>query len=171
MNSSTQLVVSKSSKRIASMAISLFLGLASQSAPAQVVSSSQNPSQIATLHWYAANRTTRFAAGSNPAGMAFDGTALWIGNEGTNTVTKLQPSDGKVLGTYTVGNGPFALAYDGANIWTDNVSDNTVTKLQARTGTVLGTFPVGNFPVGIAFDGVNIWVPNNRDNTVTKLKS
>jgi DNA-binding beta-propeller fold protein YncE len=171
MKPTTLLLRSKQSVWIASITMWLFSCIAPQFAHAQVVSSTQNPSQIATLHWYAANLTTTFSVGPNPAGMVFDGTALWVGNEGSNTVTKLQPSDGKVLGTFEVGNGPFALAYDGANIWTDNFTDNTATKLQASTGTVLGTFPVGNRPAGIAFDGTNIWVPNTVDNTVTKLKA
>jgi hypothetical protein len=40
---------------------------------AGVVSSTQNPLQIALLHWYAANLTAQFPAGANPYGVAFDG--------------------------------------------------------------------------------------------------
>jgi hypothetical protein len=38
-----------------------------------VNSSTQNPLQIALLHWYPANLTTQFSVGSHPFGMAFDG--------------------------------------------------------------------------------------------------
>jgi hypothetical protein len=47
----------------------MVFGIALQFAHAQVVNSTQNSSQIATLHWYAANQTTTFSVGSNPAGM------------------------------------------------------------------------------------------------------
>lgn len=55
-----------------------------------VVSSNLNPLQIAQLHWYHANRTTSFAAGSSPFGVAFDGANMWVANFGTNQVTKLR---------------------------------------------------------------------------------
>ena len=90
--------------------------------------------QVAILHWYDANRITKFKVRVNPAGMAFDGSDIWVGNEGEDTVSKVRASDGTMLGTYTVGNGPFALVFDGANIWTENFVDNTVTKLRASDG-------------------------------------
>ena len=59
-----------------------------------VTSSTMNPLQIAMLHWYDANRTTRFKVPTNPAGMAFDGTDIWIANEGAATITRMRISDG-----------------------------------------------------------------------------
>ena len=64
-----------------------------------MVNSTQNPKQIAILHWYAANTTTDFAVGMHSTLMAFDGTNIWVANYGSNTVTKLQPNDGTVAGT------------------------------------------------------------------------
>jgi DNA-binding beta-propeller fold protein YncE len=72
-------------------------------ARSQVVDSTQNPNQIAILHWYGANTITRFAVGIHPAQIAFDGTNVWVANYGSNTVTKLQANDGKVVGTFSVG--------------------------------------------------------------------
>ena len=46
--------------------------------PLGVVSSSLNPLQVALLHWYGANQTTSFAAGSGPFGVAFDGENIWV---------------------------------------------------------------------------------------------
>ena len=48
-------------------------------ASSQVVNSTQNPQQIAILHWYAVNTITRFTVGTHPALMAFDGTNIWGG--------------------------------------------------------------------------------------------
>ncbi len=56
------------------------LGMAPQLAHSQVVSSSQNPEQIAILHWYSANRTTQTVVGSGPDGVAFDGANLSVAN-------------------------------------------------------------------------------------------
>src|SRR5882672_765805 len=68
-----------------------------------VTTSTKNPQQIATLHWYKANQTTKVNVGNLPAGAAFDGANLWVANAIDNTVTKLRTNDGAVLGTFAVG--------------------------------------------------------------------
>ncbi len=142
---------------------------ATSRAPSGVTSSQQNPLQIATLHWYNANLTASFTMGTAPYGIAFDGTNLWICNNGSNNVVKVRTSDGAILGTFAVGTNPIAVAYDGANVWVANINSKNVTKLNGSTGAVLGTFTVGTLPAGLAFDGTNIWVANNGSNNVTKL--
>src|SRR5271165_6221882 len=71
-----------------------------------VISSTQNPLQIALLHWYDVNLTTTFGVGPTPFGVAFDGANVWVANWGSDNVTKLRASDGKRLGTFTVGMNP-----------------------------------------------------------------
>jgi uncharacterized protein (TIGR03437 family) len=117
---------------------------------------------------------------SEPKGVVFDGTNIWVANFFTNNVTKLLASTGAILGTYSVGanNYPVGLAFDGSNIWVTNQGSNTVTKLLASTGAIVGIYPVGSEPEGIAFDGTNIWVANYGSvfvppgtNDVTKLRA
>ncbi|HEY6290123.1 MAG TPA: hypothetical protein VI455_00985, partial [Terriglobia bacterium] len=118
-----------------------------------VTTSSQNPLQIAILHWYNANLTTQFTTATAPFGVAFDGSSIWVCNNGSNNVTKLRASDGTVLGTFAVGTNPTGVAYDGANLWVANINGNNVTKLKGTTGATLGTFTVGTQPNALAFDG------------------
>jgi hypothetical protein len=96
-----------------------------------VTSSTDNPLQLALLHWYNANLTTTFGVGGASYGVAFDGANIWVANGGDSTVTKLRASDGKVLGTFAVGSFPYGVAFDGANIWVTNAYSNNVTKLRA----------------------------------------
>ena len=70
-----------------------------------------------------------FSPGTHPFGVAFDGTNIWVANEGTNNVTKLRASDGITLGTFAVGTNPTAAAFDGANIWVINDGGNSASKL------------------------------------------
>jgi YVTN family beta-propeller protein len=123
--------------------------------------------RAALLQWY--NQT--YTVGSNPDGVAFDGTNIWVTNQGSNTVTKLQASTGGVVGTYSVGSNPAAVAFDGTNIWVTNAGSQSVTKLLASTGATVGTYPVGSNPLGVAFDGTNIWVTNAGSSTVTRLQA
>src|SRR5215831_315549 len=123
------------------------LVLISTSALAQsgVVDSTQNPNQLAALHWYSANQTISFTTGKTPIAFAFDGFSMWVVNFGDNTVSKLQANDGAVLGTFAVGKNPWAAASDGANIWVTNRGDATVSKLRASDGGA-GDLPGdGNF--------------------------
>ena len=46
-----------------------------------------------------------------------------------NSVVKLSPWDGKVLGTYPVGHLPAAMVSDGEHLWVANSGSNSVTKL------------------------------------------
>jgi YVTN family beta-propeller protein len=143
-------------------------GTAPPAAPAQA----RNPLEIALLKWYGANTTTTFAVGTQPRGVCFDGANIWVANYGSNTVTKLQANDGKVLGTFAVGTQPANVAFDGANIWATNYGSGNVTKLRASDGKVLGTFTVGGQPFGLAFDGTNMWVGNAVGSAiVTKLRA
>src|SRR5690349_14114411 len=49
-----------------------------------------------------ADNLTLTTVGTNPAQVEFDGTDLWVANEGGGgTVTRVRPGDGTVLGTWT----------------------------------------------------------------------
>src|SRR5262249_7498402 len=51
-----------------------------------VTSSTDNPLQLALLHWYNANLTTHFSVGAGPVAVAFDGANIWVANVDTNNV-------------------------------------------------------------------------------------
>jgi hypothetical protein len=108
--------------------------------------------------------------GQSPSAMIFDGTYLWVC---AYNLLKIRPSDGAVLGQYTVNisvSGALdAMVFDGANIWISN-DGNTVSKVRPSDGTMLGQYPVpGGNPGGMVFDGENIWVVN--DAGVAKLRA
>jgi hypothetical protein len=130
-----------------------------------------NPLQIATLHWYQANTSATFTVGDQPRGIAFDGTNIWVANEGSTTISKLRASDGALIGTYEDSPNPVGIAFDGANIWVTHPGYNSISKLRASDGSLIGTYQVGSNPESIAFDGANIWVVNQGNNTVSKLKA
>jgi signal peptidase I len=112
-----------------------------------------------------------FPVGTLPLAICFDGTNIWVAGGYGDSVTKLRPSDGSVLGTYAVGHVPHALCFDGANIWVANYGNNSVTKLRASDGSFVGNYAVGSYPWAICYDGANIWVTSQNDPTVTKLKA
>jgi len=139
-------------------------------------SSGPNAARLAILRWYPANLVgTSYPVGSLPVGIAFDGTNLWVANEGADTVTKLRSSDGSLVGTYPVGAKPVAIAYDGASVWVANSGSDNVTRLRASDGSLVGTYPAGAAPTAVAFDGANIWLADGGDgknsSVVTELRA
>jgi hypothetical protein len=131
-----------------------------------------NPLQIAMARWYGANTGfPAYAVGTKPRGLCFDGTNVWVVNETSGNVMKLNAFDASLVGTYSVGAAPRAALFDGLNIWVSNSADNTVTKLLASSGALVGTYPVGAGPAGLTFDGTHLWMANAGATTVTKLKA
>ena len=51
--------------------------------------------------------------GLGPEGVATDGSSVFVANQFSDTVTKLQASDSSVIGTYPVGHRLVALAFAG----------------------------------------------------------
>jgi len=132
------------------------------------VTSSQAPPSISS---------TSFSVGAQPTGMLFDGNYIWVSNNSSNSVTKLHPDDGTVLGTFATGSYPVGLAFDGANIWVANFgfngAGNTATVLSARSGrpAAFSPVPIGQGPRGLTFDGANIWAADSAGGTVTKVRA
>ncbi|MCX6522601.1 MAG: fibronectin type III domain-containing protein [Actinobacteria bacterium] len=106
--------------------------------------------------------------GSQPYGSFYDGTTLWVANNGANTLSRINPATNTVVGTVTVGNGPFGLASDGTRLWVTLSSANQVVPVNISTLAVGTPVTVGTNPSGVVFTG-NLWVMNQSSSTVSKL--
>lgn len=137
-----------------------------------VAQPSVNPQQAALLRWYQGNKSgPTFTAGNAPCGVVYDGSNIWVSSNADNTVSKIRPGDGHVLGTYSVGTNPCRMAYDGANVWVANTGGGNISKILASDGAVLATIPVGSVPSAVAFDGENIWVTAHGDSRLVKIRA
>jgi YVTN family beta-propeller protein len=66
--------------------------------------------------------------GDGPPGITFAGGYLWVANNGSNSVSKLEPGAGTLVGTFAVSRGPFGVVFDGTNIWVASMAAGTVSK-------------------------------------------
>lgn len=107
---------------------------------------------------------TTTVIGSGPRQVKFDGTDVWVANETSGTVTRVRPSDGKVLDTWTGATNAFGIlsalgrifitgATNPGSLYILNPGDPPGT-----VGTLSST--LGTNAAGIAFDGLRIWTAN-----------
>lgn len=136
---------------------------------------------------------------SSPRGITTDGTNLYVTENGSSTIRKIDISTGAVTtlaGTaYAVGStdGTGAAARfsslrdittDGTSLFVADYGNNTIRKIEISTGVVStlagtagsggsadGTGTAAQFsgPTGITIDGTNLYVTDNGSNTVRKI--
>ena len=109
--------------------------------------------------------------GSEPRGIGFDGSHIWVANLGgsVSIVTPGATIPWTVTTVTTGFLGPTAVVYDAANIWVTDFSADTIFKLDT-SGAVLQTVTVGGGPRYPVLDGANIWVPNMTSNSISVVR-
>lgn len=116
-----------------------------------------------------------FAVATQPYGVAFDGTHIWVANFGNDTVQKIDIWTNTVSATIPVGPAgptyrPYGLAFDGTHMWVANFTDNTLSKIDVVSHTLTGPFSTGELnPFELAFDGTHMWVVNYGSNNVQQI--
>jgi DNA-binding beta-propeller fold protein YncE len=117
---------------------------------------------------------------SQPLGIIFDGTYIWVANRGSNVVIRLDPGQcdtekcekARIIPVGDQGSQPSNLAYDGKYVWVTLQGTDQVARIEAETSWVIEPFiDVGRQPWGIAYDGTYIWVANNWDESVSRLRT
>jgi hypothetical protein len=117
-----------------------------------------------------------YSAGfSQPVGLVYDGTQMWVTDHGAGTLLPVA-SDGTIGTPVTVGAGPEQPAFDGENIWVPNFLDSSITVVQASSGKVVATIlPDGinnlSGPEQASFDGERIIVTNHVGSSITLFKA
>jgi hypothetical protein len=122
----------------------------------------------------AVTEVTGSGLGAFPAGIAFDGSRIWVANLGSpGSVSIVTPGMTTPWSFSTVSagfSGPDGILFDGSNIWVTDFNANTLLKLD-QNGGIVQTVSVGANPRFPAFDGTNIWVPNEGGNSVTVVRA
>jgi hypothetical protein len=99
---------------------------------------------------------------AHPEGIVFDGTYMWIANngQGMDSVSKLSVAAKALVASYPVGHAPDGVGFDGSRIWVTNSYNNNVWTLSKDTGQQLAAYWTGTFPLTVIYDGTNMWIGN-----------
>jgi hypothetical protein len=103
--------------------------------------------------------------GTGPDLVESDGADLWVTNNGSDTVSRVRASDGKLLETWTGAiSADGVLAAKGLIFVTGNTDPGKIFQIdptQPMGAVATLAISPGPFPEGISFDGARIWTANN----------
>ncbi|MDE1862700.1 MAG: hypothetical protein KGI33_07300 [Thaumarchaeota archaeon] len=112
--------------------------------------------------------------GTSPFGVAYDPKMgeIFVTNAGSNTVSVINDTTGKVAATMQLGD-PLSAAYDSATgeVFVTSASHGTVSVISDSSNTVTSTIHVGGAPLGIAYDSATgeVFVTDSESNTVSVI--
>lgn len=110
--------------------------------------------------------------GTSTGGLEYHDGALWHCDAATDTIYKLDPSDGSVLASFSSpGTNPHGLTMLGSSLWHADYAADTIYELDPSDGSVLSSFSSPDRPLGLTNDGTDLWAvcENNFNNTMFKL--
>lgn len=104
--------------------------------------------------------------GPGPRDLAWDGKYLWVVDDSTDTVYKINPVEGRLLRSFLcIGSEPRGLTWDGKHLWYSDESIRKTIKIDTTEGnpifeidTPIMSIGKGYSPIeGLAWDGNYLW--------------
>jgi hypothetical protein len=120
------------------------------------------------------NDLTLTTVGDIPRLVASDGEHLWVANGNSDTVSQVEASTGKVLGTWVGATSAYAALVARGRVYVTGADSSPgriyVINPTAPPGSVTTlTGDLGSFPLGLAFDGSRIWTVNTGGVSIVNL--
>jgi transglutaminase-like putative cysteine protease len=111
--------------------------------------------------------------GPLPTGLAFDGQHLWLADDFTDKIYKIDPETGRILLSFdSPGHHPEGLAWDGQYLWHIDSGEKLMYKLDPETGKALSILESNSpNPRDLAWDGEYIWIADFRSDTLLKVST
>ena len=111
--------------------------------------------------------------GPCPTGLAFDGKHLWLADDFTDKIYKIDPETGNVLSSFeSPGHHPEGLAWDGQFLWHIDSGEKLMYKLDPETGRALSILESNSpNPRDLAWDGEYLWIADFRSDTLLKVST
>ena len=110
--------------------------------------------------------------GRQPTGMAVGEGALWVMNQGSGTVSRIDRGADRVVATVAAGDSPDAIAVGRDAVWVGGWSrqqGDVVRRIDPRTNRVVATVPVPSEPYGLAVTDDAVWATGLVAGTVTRI--
>jgi streptogramin lyase len=121
-----------------------------------------DPDTLRVLH--------RVHVGVGISRLAADGEDLWVLDRSTETVSRIDSQDSRIIGTpLSLGKELQDIAAGGGSLWVA-ASDSTLTRVNHQ-GTPVGTpIIVGAPPLSLASDTSGVWVASATDDSISRVE-
>jgi hypothetical protein len=120
-----------------------------------------------------ADSLTLTNVGDGPRQVKFDGTDLWVANNGDSSVMRIRPSDGKLLDTWTGATSAHGIVCAMGKIFITGRTNTgrlyMIDPTQPAGAVTTVSSSLGSRPEGIAFDGSRLWTANDGSVSVVSL--
>jgi streptogramin lyase len=112
------------------------------------------------------------AVGRGPAGVTVAQGLVWVANSRGDTVSKVDPSIGQVLGDpVEVGGRPGGIDAGTSTVWVASAAEDSVTRIDLESGErVGGPIAVGSRPGAVAVGESAVWVADNGEGAITRIE-
>ena len=107
--------------------------------------------------------------GGSLAGLAAGDDAIWVADQDSGSVIRVDAATGTTVDRIRVGNGPDAVAFGAGSAWVANAADGTVSRIDGRRERVTATIPAGASPAALTFGAGSLWVADEQSGTVTRI--
>lgn len=102
--------------------------------------------------------TIPLGTGTYPTALAI-GSAVWVGNQGTSTVARIDPATNSVVeAAIPLRAIPEAIAAGTADVWIISRASDVMMRLDPASNAVAATTPICDQPASVAADGDTVWI-------------
>jgi YVTN family beta-propeller protein len=112
--------------------------------------------------------TARIETGLHPCGIAAVGRAVWVANDGSGTLTRIDPRTNRVTRRVKAGRGACAVAAGAGFVWVANYETGSLLRLDPDTLRVRRV-RVGGTPLDVLVAMGRVWVSSWEDGVVAEV--
>ena len=106
----------------------------------------------------------------DPKDVVVSPRAVWVAEEGTDSVAQVDPRTNTVAATLPVADGPRSISYGNGEVWVACIEAGTVLRIQAGTAEVQGKpIEAGTRPNDVAVGEQGVWVIDNLEGVVRRI--
>ncbi len=98
------------------------------------------------------------SVGNGPTAVLLAFGSIWVANHLDRTVTRIEPSTGRVEATIEVGEGPNALGAAADSLWVGNEFDDSIVQIDPATNAAEPAVSVGGEAASLVVDGDGLWL-------------
>ena len=113
---------------------------------------------------------SRIEVGEKPSDVAVDGAWVWVTNEGSDTVSRIDPQQSEVDETVHVAAAPRSIATGDGSVWVASIDGRSVTRIDPETAKrAAAPIDLGERPNDLAVGHGYLWVTDVVEGTLSRI--